>query len=321
MSTLKIIYMQKVILLLTGFTFTLLVSCTNKGSDFDATGTFETDEVIVSSELGGKILSFSIEEGNTIGKDSIIGLIDATNVSLQKEQAEATIESLGDKTANVGPQVKLLQDQLAVQQSQLNNLLHERQRIENLIKADAATGKQLDDINAQVDVVKKQMSVTQQQINVQQSNVATQNRSILSEGKPLSKRVAQLDDQLKKASIVNPVDGTVITKYAQAGEITAPGKALYKIADLSVLTLRAYINGVQLSQVKLGQTVKVLIDDGKDSYKELPGTITWISDKAEFTPKTIQTKEERANLVYAMKIKVKNDGYLKIGMYGEVKFQ
>lgn len=321
MSTLKIIYMQKVILLLTGFTLTLLVSCTNKGSDFDATGTFETDEVIVSSELGGKILSFSIEEGNTIGKDSIIGLIDATNVSLQKEQAEATIESLGDKTANVGPQVKLLQDQLAVQQSQLNNLLHERQRIDNLIKADAATGKQLDDINAQVDVVKKQMSVTQQQINVQQSNVATQNRSILSEGKPLSKRVAQLDDQLKKASIVNPVNGTVITKYAQAGEITAPGKALYKIADLSVLTLRAYINGVQLSQVKLGQTVKVLIDDGKDSYKELPGTITWISDKAEFTPKTIQTKEERANLVYAMKIKVKNDGYLKIGMYGEVKFQ
>ena len=321
MSTLKIIYMQKVILLLTGFTLTLLVSCTNKGSDFDATGTFETDEVIVSSEMGGKILSFSIEEGNTIGKDSIIGLVDATNVSLQKEQAEATIESLGDKTANVGPQVKLLQDQLAVQQSQLNNLLHERQRIDNLIKADAATGKQLDDINAQVDLVKKQMSVTQQQINVQQSNVATQNRSILSEGKPLSKRVAQLDDQLKKASIVNPVNGTVITKYAQAGEITAPGKALYKIADLSVLTLRAYINGVQLSQVKLGQTVKVLIDDGKDSYKELPGTITWISDKAEFTPKTIQTKEERANLVYAMKIKVKNDGYLKIGMYGEVKFQ
>ena len=165
------------------------------------------------------------------------------------------------------------------------------------------------------------MGVTQQQINVQQSNIATQNRSILSEGKPLSKRVAQLDDQLKKASIVNPVNGTVITKYAQAGEITSPGKALYKIADLSFLTLRAYINGVQLSQVKLGQQVKVLIDDGKDSYKELSGTITWISDKAEFTPKTIQTKEERANLVYAMKIKVKNDGYLKIGMYGEVKFQ
>ncbi|MBK7289761.1 MAG: efflux RND transporter periplasmic adaptor subunit [Chitinophagaceae bacterium] len=313
--------MKKVVLLLTSVSIFMLHSCSSKNGEFDATGTFETDEVIVSSELGGKILSFSIEEGNEIGKDSIVGLIDATNVTLQKEQAEATIQSLGDKTADVGPQVKLLRDQLAVQQSQMDNMLHEKQRVESLIKADAATGKQLDDIKAQIDVVKKQMGVTQQQINVQQSNIATQNRSILSEGKPLSKRVAQLDDQLKKASIVNPVNGTVITKYAQAGEITSPGKALYKIADLSFLTLRAYINGVQLSQVKLGQQVKVLIDDGKDSYKELSGTITWISDKAEFTPKTIQTKEERANLVYAMKIKVKNDGYLKIGMYGEVKFQ
>lgn len=313
--------MKKVVLLLTSVSIFMLHSCSSKNGEFDATGTFETDEVIVSSELGGKILSFSIEEGNEIGKDSIVGLIDATNVTLQKEQAEATIQSLGDKTADVGPQVKLLRDQLAVQQSQMDNMLHEKQRVESLIKADAATGKQLDDIKAQIDVVKKQMGVTQQQINVQQSNIATQNRSILSEGKPLSKRVAQLDDQLKKASIVNPVNGTVITKYAQAGEITSPGKALYKIADLSFLTLRAYINGVQLSQVKLDQQVKVLIDDGKDSYKELSGTITWISDKAEFTPKTIQTKEERANLVYAMKIKVKNDGYLKIGMYGEVKFQ
>lgn len=313
--------MKKVVLLLTSISILMLYSCSSKNGEFDATGTFETDEVIVSSEMGGKILSFSIEEGNEIGKDSIVGLIDATNVALQKEQTEATIQSLGDKTADVGPQVKLLQDQLAVQQSQMDNMLHEKQRVENLIKADAATGKQLDDIKAQIDVVKKQMGVTQQQINVQQSNIATQNRSILSEGKPLSKRVAQLDDQLKKASIVNPVNGTVITKYAQAGEITSPGKALYKIADLSFLTLRAYINGVQLSQVKLGQTVKVLIDDGKDSYKELSGIITWISDKAEFTPKTIQTKEERANLVYAIKIKVKNGGYLKIGMYGEVKFQ
>ena len=311
---------QVVLLLLSVFTI-LLSSCSSKNGTFDATGTFETDEVVVSSELGGKILSLTIEEGSEIGKDSIIGLIDATNLSLQKEQAEASIESLGDRTADVGPQVKLLQDQLTVQQSQLDNLLHERQRVENLIKADAATGKQLDDIKAQIDVVKKQMGVTRQQINVQQSNIATQNRGILSESKPLSKKVAQIEDQLKKASIVNPVSGTIITKYAQAGEITSPGKALYKIADLSFLTLRAYITGIQLSQVKLGQTVKVLVDDGKDKYKELSGTITWISDKAEFTPKTIQTKEERANLVYAMKVKVKNDGYLKIGMYGEVNFK
>lgn len=300
---------------------TLLISCNGNGNKFDASGTFEATEVIVSSELNGKILTFSINEGDTISANRVIGSIDAVGLSLQKEQVQASISSLNDKTVDVGPQVQLLQNQLAVQQSQLANLLHEKQRVENLIKQDAATGKQLDDINAQIDVVKKQMVVTQQQINVQRSNVSTQNKSILSESKPLQKRVAQFDDQLKRADIVNPITGTVLTKYAEAGEITAAGKALYKIADLSVLKLRAYVTNDQLAQIKLGQQVKVLVDDGKGKYKEMTGTISWISDKAEFTPKTIQTKEERANLVYAIKVNVKNDGYLKIGMYGEVKFQ
>lgn len=306
---------------ITAVAVTVLVSCNGNGNKFDASGTFEATEVIVSSELSGKILSFTINEGDTVSANRVIGSIDAVGLSLQKEQVEASISSLNDKTADVGPQVQLLQNQLSVQQSQLANLLHEKQRIENLIKQDAATGKQLDDINAQIDVVKKQMVVTQQQINVQRSNVSTQNRSILSESKPLQKRVAQFNDQLKRADIVNPVNGTVLTKYAEAGEITAAGKALYKIADLSVLKLRAYVTSDQLSQIKIGQQVKVLVDDGKDKYREMTGAITWISDKAEFTPKTIQTKEERANLVYAIKINVKNDGYLKIGMYGEVKFQ
>jgi HlyD family secretion protein len=310
---------MKRLILLTTVSTIAFISCNKNGKNYDASGTFEADEVIVSSELGGKILSFSAEEGSVIAKDSVVGLVDAGNLSLQKEQVEASIQSLGERTADAGPQVQLLENQLVVQQSQMDNLLHEKQRIENLIKADAATGKQLDDINAQVDVVKKQMEVTRQQVNVQKSNIATQNRSVLSESKPLSKRAAQIDDQMRRANIINPISGTVITKYAQEGEITAPGKALYKIADLSTLTLRAYLSGSQLSQIKLGQTVKVLVDDGKDKYREAPGTITWISDKAEFTPKTIQTKEERANLVYAIKIKVKNDGYLKIGMYGEVK--
>lgn len=298
-----------------------LAACKNNENKFDASGTFETTEVIVSSELNGKILSLNINEGDTVSSGRIVGTVDAEGISLQKEQVEASISSLGDKTADVGPQVQLLQNQLAVQQSQLSNLLHEKKRIENLISQDAATGKQLDDINAQIDVVKKQMTVTQQQIAVQRSNVSTQNRSILSENKPLQKRVAQLNDQLKRADVVNPINGTVLTKYAEAGELTAAGKALYKIADLTVMKLRAYVTGDQLSEIKLGQQVKVLIDDGKDKYKELPGTITWISDKAEFTPKTIQTKEERANLVYAIKIDVKNNGYLKIGMYGEVMFK
>lgn len=298
----------------------LLAACNNNGNDFDASGTFEADEVIVSAEATGKILSLPVEEGMMIPKDSIAGVIDAENLVLQKEQVEASIEALGEKTADVNPQVRLLQNQLAVQQSRLDNLLHEQARTRNLLKADAATQKQLDDINAQIDLVQKEMGVTQQQINVQKSTTNTQNRGILSETKPLSKRAAQLDDQLQKANIVNPITGTVLTKYAEQGEITSAGKALYKIADLSTITLRAYISGSQLSQVKLGQPVKVLVDDGKDKYRELPGTITWIADQAEFTPKTIQTKDERANLVYAMKIKVKNDGFLKIGMYGEVKF-
>lgn len=300
----------------------LLATACNKGAHhFDASGTFEAEETVVSAEMGGRIRMLNVEEGAQLAKDSVVGTVDADNISIQKEQVEASIQSLSEKTADAGPQVQLLENQLAVQETQINTLQREKQRIENLLKADAATGKQLDDINAQLEVARKQVNVTRQQINVQRSNIATQNRSILSESRPLSKRVEQLGDQLKRAAIINPVNGTVTTKYAAQGEITAPGKALYKIADLGTLTLRAYFNGTQLPQIKLGQNVTVMVDDGKDKYRELPGTITWISDKAEFTPKTIQTKEERANLVYAAKIKVKNDGYLKMGMYGEVKLK
>jgi HlyD family secretion protein len=311
--------MNAIIKFLAAGTLLMATACNSKNGNFDASGTFETDEVIVSSELSGKITRLGIEEGQAIARDSIIGEVDAANIALQKEQVEANIRALSQKTADVTPQVRLLENQLAVQQSQLNNLLHEKTRIENLVRQDAATGKQLDDINAQVDVARKSLSVTQQEINVRRSNIATQNRSILSESEPLQKRVEQLQDQIRRASIVNPINGTVITKYAEEGEITSAGKALYKIADLSTMTLRAYISGTQLSKVKLGQAVKVKVDEG-EGYRELPGTITWIADKAEFTPKTIQTKEERANLVYAMKVKVKNDGYLKIGMYGELNF-
>lgn len=299
----------------------LVQSCSNKKESFDASGSFEADEVIVSSEIGGQILQFNVHEGDSLNEGEVVGVIDSTNLALQKAQVKATIQSLSEKTNNVVPQIKLLQDQLSVQQSQLKNLLHERDRTERLVKADAATGKQLDDLNAQIDVIRKQMQVTQQQIAVQKNATATQNRSILSEAAPLQKQAAQVEEQISKAKIVNPINGTVLTKYAEQGEVTAPGKALYKIADLSYLNLRAYVTGTQLSQIKLGQQVKVLVDDGAKNYRSYNGTITWISDKAEFTPKTIQTKEERANLVYATKIKVKNDGYLKIGMYGEVQLE
>jgi HlyD family secretion protein len=297
----------------------ILEACSGSGEIPDASGTFEADEVVVSAELSGKLLHFAVEEGQLLGKDSIIGQIDPLPLALQKEQVEASIASLQEKTLDPGPQLKLLTDQLAVQQSQLSSLQREKLRVENLIRADAATRKQLDDILSQIDVLEKQMIVTRQQVQVQQTAIATQNRSILSERNPLTKRASQLDDQLNRSRITNPVKGTVLTKYAQEGEVTGAGKALYKIADLSVLTLRAYVTGPQLSQLKLGQTMTVQVDDGKDKYRTYTGTLTWIADHAEFTPKTIQTKEERANLVYAIKIKVKNDGLLKIGMYGEVK--
>lgn len=311
--------MKKILFATTAILSIIVMSCNGNGNGFDASGTFEADEVIVSSMQPGKILYLNVEEGITLTKDTVVGLIDPENLKLQQEQVEASIKALNEKTIDVMPQVQLLQNQLTVQQSQLDNLLHEQKRIENLIRSDAATGKQLDDINAQIDLVRKQMTVTQQQITVQKTNVATQNRAILSEAAPLEKRVAQIKDLVKKAGILNPINGTVIAKYAEPGEMTSAGKALYKIADLSSLNLRAYVSGVQLPKIKLGQQVKVFIDEGKKKYKEYNGTITWVSDKAEFTPKTIQTKEERANLVYAIKVKVKNDGYLKIGMYGEVK--
>jgi len=297
-----------------------ITACNRDKNNFDASGTFEADEVIVSASSSGKILALNIDEGSAIAEDSIVGQVDPTDLFLQKQQVQASIQALNEKTLDVTPQVKMLENQLEVQQAQLDDLFHERTRIENLLKEDAATKKQLDDLNFQIETMKKQMAVTRQQISVQKNNTATQNRSILSEGKPLEKRAEQLQEQLNKTNILNPITGTVITKYAEAGEITSNGKPLYKIANLSTMNLRAYVTGVQLPQIKLGQLVTVLIDSGAHHYKTIPGTITWISDKAEFTPKTIQTKNERANLVYAMKVKVKNDGYLKIGMYGEVQF-
>lgn len=298
----------------------LLSGCSSNNNASDAQGTFEADEVIVSSEVPGKIISLNIDEGSVLKKDSVIGVIDSVPLELQKAQLEASISALHQKTMDVAPQVKLLKDQIAVLKAQLDNAITERDRTARLLKSDAATQQQLDNWNNQVDVLKKQIAANTQQIQVQETTTGTQNSTVLSEAKPLSKSVAQINDQLKRTFITSPINGTVLTKYAMAGEVTATGKALYKIADLSVITLRAYITDTQLAQLKLGQKVNVLVDSTASTYKTYPGVVYYISDKAEFTPKTIQTKDERANLVYAVKIHVKNDGYLKIGMYGEVQF-
>jgi HlyD family secretion protein len=308
-------------LIFTIISIAFLSACSSSQLKYDAAGIFEADEVIVSSELPGKILDFKVNEGNILQKGATVAIIDALPISLQQEQLQASVKALSQKTQNVAPQIKLLNDQIAVQTTQLTNLQHERNRIETLLKADAATAKQLDDINFQIESIKKQIVVTQQQIAVQINNVQTQNRAILSETDPLEKQIAQLKDKEKRSTIINPINGTILTKYAMEGEITSAGKAMYKIADLSTLILRTYISGTQLSQIKIGQNVKVFIDEGDKKYKNYTGTITMVSDKAEFTPKTIQTKDERANLVYAVKVLVKNDGYLKIGMYGEIQFK
>lgn len=298
----------------------IATACNRDNKKTDATGSFEADEIIVSAETTGKIMSFQVDEGEQLDSNTIVGKIDKESIQLQKEQIQASIEALNEKTADAGPQVRMLQGQLAVQRQQLEGLLKDQERIQNLYKADAATGKQLDDINNQTSALRRQMEVTRRQIAVQQNTVYTQNRGILSEKKPLAKKVEQLNEQLSDADIINPVSGTVLIKYAEAGEMVAAGKPLYKIANLTELNLRAYLTGDQFSKLKLGDRVKVKVDYGKEDYKEYDGVVTWISGKAEFTPKTIQTKEERANLVYASKIKVKNDGFLKIGMYGEVEF-
>lgn len=298
----------------------LVTNCSNKDHIADAQGTFEVDEVIVSAEVPGKIVSLNVEEGSVLKKDSIVGTIDSVPLALQKAQIEATIGALRQKTMDVEPQVQMLKAQIAVQKAQLANAVYEKKRTERLIKADAATTKQLDDYNNQINVLAKQIAVNERQIRVQETVTGTQNNSVMSEFKPLKKSVAQVNDQIRRTNIVNPVNGVVLTKYAMAGEETSAGKALYKIGDVSLITLRAYITGTQLAQVKLNQEVTVMADSDARHYRKYKGIITWISDQAEFTPKTIQTKDERANLVYAIKIHVKNDGYLKIGMYGEVKF-
>lgn len=279
--------------------------CGNGSGDFDATGNFEADEVIVSAEAAGRILTLDINEGQALQANAVVGQIDTTQLYLKKKQLMYSINAVRAKLPNVGIQLAAIREQIETAQ-------REKKRVENLLKADAATQKQLDDLNAQLLLLQRQYDATQ-------STLSTTTQSLQSEVLPLQAQLDQVQDQLKKSRIVNPVHGTILTRYSMKDEITAPGKAIYKIADLSELILRAYISGEQLSQFKLGQDVQVLVDAPGGDYKTYNGRISWVSDQAEFTPKTIQTKEERANLVYAVKINVKNDGYLKLGMYGEVK--
>jgi len=309
--------MKKIILIV--LTSIGLFSCSDDKNKYDASGTFETTETIVAAEANGIIKQLDIEEGQILEAGQRIGYIDSVQLWLRKKQLEAQIKSVRSKSPDIAAQTSSFSKQKAVIQSQLKTQLHEKQRIENLVKADAATPKQLDDISGQVDALQKQLEVIHSQEISQTSQLTTQSKGLSGDVIPLKVQIEEVNDQLSKSIIINRVNGTVLAKYAEANEMASLGKPLYKIADLSTLILRAYISGNQLSLIKINQPVRVLVDDGNKKYKEFPGIIEWISNKAEFTPKTIQTKDERANLVYAVKIRVKNDGYLKIGMYADVK--
>jgi HlyD family secretion protein len=303
MPSLKRDCLLTTVILLSGIFFS---SCGNSNNKSDASGTFEATEVIVSSEATGRILSLQVEEGDLFAAGQNVGYIDSVQLYLHKKQLLANIKAIESRRPEISKQIAAIEQQIATQKT-------ERQRFERLVTANAANQKQVDDINAQIAVLNKQLTA-------EESTLSTSDKGLVEDAAALRLQVEQLDDQLAKCKIINPIKGTVLVKYVEANEVTADGKALYKIADTEKMLLRAYITSGQLTQIKLGQTVKVYADYGDKDSKEYSGKIQWISDKAEFTPKTIQTKDERANLVYAIKVAVKNDGLIKIGMYGEVKF-
>jgi len=275
-------------------------SCKDRNHQYDASGAFEAVETIISAEATGKILQLNIEEGNQLDTGQVIGYIDSTQLHLSKMQLMQNKKALLTGRLQTNVQTEALK-------KELDNAVLDRNRIENLVKGGVASQKQLDDANAKV-------AGLQAKINAQENSLQTSTSTLNEQGSTVDVQLNEINDQLEKCVIINPVKGTVLTKY----EMAMIGNPLYKIADVSTLILRAYITGDQLPAVKIGQSVKVFTDDGKGGFKESAGMITWINDKSEFTPKTIKTKNERANLVYAIKVNVKNDGYLKIGMYGEV---
>lgn len=283
-----------------------LSACGDKNGKYDATGTFEATEVIVSSEASGKLLNFNVTEGDQLQQGKEVGYVDTVQLYLKKLQLQANTTTVRSRRQDIGKQIAAIKQQIVTQE-------REKKRWENLVKSNAGNQKQLDDINSQIAYLQKQLIA-------QTSTLENNNAGVNGESSSLEIQVAQLNDQLSKCHIMSPINGTVLSKYAEKGELATPGKALFKVADIENMFLRAYITSDQLSQIKIGQKVKVFADYGGENVKEFPGTVTWISNKSEFTPKGILTKDERANLVYAVKVAVKNSGEIKIGMYGEVSF-
>ncbi len=283
-----------------------LTACSSGEKDYDASGVFETTEVIVSAKATGEIISLNVEEGQNVKRNEMLGLIDTLQLSLHDRQLAANQSAVDSKRLDANRQVASIRQQII-------NLQKEKKRFSDLLAANAATQKQVDDIGYQIEVLQRQLAATQEQIGSNNQSAGNQSMGIKAQR-------AQTEDQIRKAHITSPITGTVLTKYAEQGEYATPGRALFKVGDISRMRLRAYITAPQLTTLKVGQKVKVFADMGETESKAYEGTVEWISDKAEFTPKTIQTRDERANLVYAIKVAVNNDGMIKRGMYGDVKF-
>jgi HlyD family secretion protein len=276
-----------------------LFSCAEQNERADGYGNFEATETIISAESNGKLMTFDVEEGQQLTQGSFIGYIDTIPLALKREQLSVSKELIASKSRGVLSQINVLNAQLAA--ADVNKV-----RVENLIKENAGTQKQLDDINGEMAVIRQQIK-----------SIEIQNAPVITELKSIDVQIKQIEDQIEKSKIINPINGTVLVKYAEPNEITAFGKPLYKIADLSLLELRVYVSEIQLSSIKIGQEVEVKIDTN-EAMESFTGTVTWIASQAEFTPKIIQTKEERVALVYAVKVNIKNDGRLKIGMPAEM---
>lgn len=291
--------MKSIKILLSVSVLSLLLIACSKEEKADGYGNFEATEITVSAEANGKLEFLKVEEGQFVEKGKILGLVDTLQLYLSKQQLLAAKATVASKSGGVWSQVEVLKEEL-------KNVKIEQERLQNMFTDNAATQQQLDQANSRVDVLGKQIK-----------NVESQNAPIINEGKAIEAQVAQVEEQLRKSKITNPINGTVLSKYAEPGEIVSFGKPLYKIADLNTMELRVYISETQLSNIEIGQVVTVKIDSG-ETMKGYEGIISWIASAAEFTPKIIQTKEERVNLVYAVKVLVENDGSLKIGMPAEM---
>lgn len=283
-----------------------LCACHQDEVQYDASGVFETTEVIVSARTGGELIELSIEEGASVKQGQLLGCVDTLQLVLQRKQLMASLSATDSRKLSEKRQLASLREQIAVQES-------ERRRYEQLVRDNAAPQKTLDDINHQIGVLQRNLDALAEQVSSSNNSLEGQSASIMAQ-------VEQIDDRLRLSQITAPITGIVLEKYAEQGEFAATGRALFKLSDITDMKLRAYLTAEQVNGIRLGQKVKVYADNGRDGRKEYAGTVTWISDKAEFTPKTIQTRDERANLVYAVKISVRNDGLIKRGMYGEVRF-